>query len=75
MIIAGTHLTENDIVALTDMLRHNGCSDEAGRLMEAYWQDTHLFHLTPDARTAIKNVLDDRPNELPLLRANLRDQN
>ena len=36
--------------------------------MEAYWQDTHLFQLSPDARTAIKTVLDGRPNELPLLR-------
>jgi len=74
MIIAGTRLTETEVATLAGKLRAAAASECADRVEHAYRDGERLFSLSTDERAVFYDALDECPDELLPLRANLQEQ-
>jgi hypothetical protein len=68
MHLAGTPVSDRDVLELSRLLRDSGFDETAEKLETAYDRETIVLALTVPDREAIIRTLDDPPDSLAELR-------
>lgn len=72
MIVAGTYLDDNELIALAGRLRGEGLREWADRLEGAYYRDVRILEMSDEESSDLLSALGECPGELIRLRSALR---